>query len=374
MSVYKSAKSQYYSYDFQLDNRRFFGSTKAKNRKQAEAVERDLRAKARADIEAEKRTGNAPLTLDVAAGRYFQEVGQHHADSDATFRNLNRLVHYFGKTKRLDQITDADVSALVAWRRAQTIKGRVKDMDGNPVAAVSPATVNRSTTEVLKKLFTRAKRTWRFQFQTEPNWRDHRLKEPQGRVRELHEGEEKALEHAMRGDYGPWLQFALLTGLRRRETLIRWSDVNWAARTITTVGKGGRMVSTPITSEVAALLEPLKGQHPEFVFTYVAKRARGEQLRGRCYPITYEGGKTEWERLIKRAGLKDFRFHDLRHTAATRLLRETGNLKIVQRALNHRDIATTARYSHVLDSEVADALQRVAESRKKSRTEGENIV
>jgi len=112
---------------------------------------------------------------------------------------------------------------------------------------------------------------------------------------------------------------------------------------------------------VAAILEPLKGHHPEAVFTFEAKRTRGSVVRGRRYPITYEGAKTEWQRLTKRAGIKGFRFHDLRHTTATRLLRETGNLETVRRALNHRDISTTSRYAHVADAEVADALQRVAE-------------
>ncbi len=335
MSVFKEPKSPYFRYDFRLAGHRFFGSTKATNKKEAESIERDLKAKARADLEAKKRTRNGPLTLDMAAGRYWQEVGQHHADSAATFRNLDRIVSYFGKTKRLDQITDADVAALVAWRRKQTLKGK------KGKAAVAPATVNRSTTEVLKKLFTRAKRAWRMQFPLEPNWREHRLKEPQGRVRELHADEEQAIEEAMRGDYGPWLQFALTTGLRRAETLIRWTDVNWSAKIITVAGKGGRLVSTPITAEVAALLEPLRGHHDEFVFTYACERTRGDHVRGRRYPITYEGGKTEWQRLMKRAGVADFRFHDLRHTTATRLLRETGNLKLVQRALNHRDVATT---------------------------------
>ena len=320
-------------------------------------------------MEAERRTGNGPLTLDLAAGRYWLEIGEHHRDSAATWRDLERLIGYFGKGKRLDEITDAEVSALVAWRRNQTLKGRTKDKDGKAVAKVAPATVNRSATAVLKKLFTRAKVTWRYQFPREPNWRSHWLKEPEGRIRELHDNEEAALGDAMRGDYAPWVQFALLTGLRRAETLITWDKVNWEAKTISTVGKGGRLVNTPITPDVAALLEPLKDHHPEAVFTYTAKRTRGDHVRGRRYPITYEGGKTEWQRLTKRAGVKNFRFHDLRHTTATRLLRETGNMKIVQQALNHRDIATTARYAHVLASEVADALQRVSQSRNKPRSE-----
>ena len=54
-------------------------------------------------------------------------------------------------------------------------------------------------------------------------------------------------------------------------------------------------------------------------------------------------------------------------TSGRRLLRETGNLKLVQRALNHADIKTTARYAHVLDEEVAEAIERIAKSRNLSR-------
>jgi len=58
--------------------------------------------------------------------------------------------------------------------------------------------------------------------------------------------------------------------------------------------------------------------------------------------------------------VSDFRFHDYRHNFATKLLRETKNLKPVQKSLNHRNIKTTAKYAHVLDDEVAagvDAMQ-----------------
>jgi integrase len=191
-------------------------------------------------VEAERRTGNGPLTLNDAAGRYWHEVGKDHRDGLATHRNLARLVEYFGPGKRLDEIGDADVSALIAWRRAQTLKGR---KGGKPV---SYSTVNRSTTEVLRKLFTRARKAWGYQFR-EPNWSQHRLKEPQGRVRELYASEEQALALAARSDYAPWISFALLTGLRRAETLITWACVNWEARTIVTTGKGERRVSTPLT-------------------------------------------------------------------------------------------------------------------------------
>lgn len=374
MSVYKRTESEAYSYDFQIQGHRFSGNTEARNKKDAEALEKRIKAKARKDLEDAKRSGEGPLLLREATGNFYAAKGSGHADNAGTHRDLKRLCDYFGPNKRMDEITDAEVAALVAWRRNQTVKGRVKDKDGNPIPKIAPATVNRSTTEVLKKVFTHAKNTRRAQFPNEPNWRVHWLKEPEGIVRELHGNEEAKLNAAMRGDYAPWLQFALLTGLRRRETLIKWENVNWDAGTITVMGKGSRLVTTFITPAVAALLEPLKGHHPEYVFTFVAQKTRKNQIRGKRYtqvkgerrPITYEGGKSEWQRLTAAAGVTNFRFHDLRHTTATRLLRKTGKIQIAQKALNHRNIATTARYAHVANSEVADALQSIAPTGKMS--------
>jgi len=242
------------------------------------------------------------------------------------------------------------------------------------VQLIAPATVNRSTTEVLKKLFTRAKRAWGYTFKREPTWKEHMLKESAERVRELHEHEAKALDASVRSDYEPWLSFSRVTGLRLKETLIRWSEVNWQAGQIVTKGKGGKTVTTPITATVRAILEPLKGHHPEDVFTYVAERTRVcpktglKVIKGQRYPITYSGAKSLWKRTRKAAGITGFRFHDIRHDVGTKLLRATGNLKLAQRALNHADIKTTMRYAHVLDEEVGQALDWVAQSRSKTAT------
>jgi integrase len=86
----------------------------------------------------------------------------------------------------------------------------------------------------------------------------------------------------------------------------------------------------------------------------------------RCVRLYCHNVNFEWKKVRKKAGVTGFRFHDFRHNLATKVLRETGNLKLVQRLLNHSNIATTVRYAHVLD-EVADALERVTKSRKKSR-------
>lgn len=177
-------------------------------------------------------------------------------------------------------------------------------------------------------------------------------------------GGQRQVRQATRDDYTPFFSFAHATGLRLNECLLRWSEVHWEARQIRRNGKGGKLVTAPITSEVRAILWPLRGHHPELVFTFVAARTlKGRGLiKGERYPITYQGVKTAWRRLRAAAWVVGFRFHDFRHNLGTKLLRETGNLKLVQRALNHSDLKTTARYAHVLDQDVAEALEQFAKS------------
>jgi Phage integrase family len=96
-------------------------------------------------------------------------------------------------------------------------------------------------------------------------------------------------------------------------------------------------------------------------------KRRLDRVRGQRYPLTMTGTKTAWQRLRTKAGVQGFRFHDYRHDFGTKLLRSSGNLKLVQKAMNHADIKSTIRYAHVLDEDVAAAVERVAKSREKPR-------
>lgn len=356
MPVYKPENSPYYYARFECHGHRVHKSTKAKTKKEAERIEREWRDQIEADVKQARVTGSAPVTLDIATGHYWTGKGQYHANSETTFTDIQRLIAYFGKDKRLDQMTDADVAGFVTKRRADTIKGRKKDKAGKAVKTISNATVNRSGVVLLKAVFNYCTGNLGQVFPHAPKWKQHMLKEPQEVVRELDTHEAEALDDAVRDDYAAWFEFARITGLRRNETLIKWSDVNIFAKRITTTGKGGKQVSTPLTPAVAAILKRCEGHHPEYVFTYICKRPIGDQIKGQRYPITPEGAKTQWRRLRKRSGVKNFRFHDIRHDVGTKILRRTGNLKLVQKVLNHSNIKTTVKYAHVHDDEVAAAL------------------
>jgi integrase len=371
VSVYRDKRSPYYQFDFQHEGHRFHGSTKCTSRRDAEKFEAAELEKAKVLVKATLRVRSS-LAVDDVADRLWNDSAQYDSEPKATETNLARLIGYFGPSKPLTDIDHKAAKDMVAWRRGQRVsrRGKRTKEDERALPLISNATVNRSATKVLQRLFTFAKAE-KAVFDDEPEWDKLLLPEPLERVRELKTEEADALDESMRADYEPFFDFVRASGMRLKECVtLRWSEVDFGTRQIVRIGKGGRRVVFPITPAVREILFPLQGAHPEFCFTYVAVygNKRLGRVRGRSYPLTYTGAKTAWQRLRTSSGLADFRFHDFRHDFGTKLLRDSGNLKLVQKALNHRDIKSTLRYAHVLDEDVAVAVERLAESRKKSRS------
>jgi integrase len=102
---------------------------------------------------------------------------------------------------------------------------------------------------------------------------------------------------------------------------------------------------------------------PEGLSKHFAAITSKGRIKGQRYPLKRDFVKRMWARTRRKAGLTNFRFHDYRHDFGTKLLRQTGNLKLVQKALNHRSINSTLRYAHVLDSEVAAAMEALTQNR-----------
>jgi integrase len=376
MSVYIPKGSKEYWYDFWRGGQRFRGATGKANERDALQVEK---AEKRRAEDTKQRAGDSKTSLafNAVIARYWHAKGQHHAGADNTWRDLCRLKDHLDEAKltHITDLTDADVTMLIAKRRA-TAKH-----------ALAEGTINRSTIEVLRKLFTFCKQRERVQFEHEPLWGDHLLDEIDEHPRELEPGEAERIEAAVRDDYAPLFTFARATGLRQREIYtLRWNEVFWEARQIRRKGKGGKQVTTPITDAVREILWPLRGHHPEFVFTYVADRTqnvpvgkrgsgeRGKRVKGERYPIGKGNLWSRWRRDRAASGVTDFKFHDFRHDLATKALRETHNLKLVQKMLNHADLRTTSRYAHVLDADVAEAFEALHAGRQKSPKKSPKIL
>ena len=127
---------------------------------------------------------------------------------------------------------------------------------------------------------------------------------------------------------------------------------------MTLKGRDGprRPLTIRMTPGLVDLLSQARGDHPIFVFTYLCRRGRAKRRKSQRYPFSRWGWRKPWQAALRAAGIEDFRFHDLRHTDATRTLRATGNLKLVQKKLGHAAIASTARYAHVTADDVHVAM------------------
>lgn len=171
------------------------------------------------------------------------------------------------------------------------------------------------------------------------------LREPKGRTRYLSDDELAALLKAARAT-GPVIHAAIIvavsTGVRRGELLrLRWADVTLEApaslRILETKNGTSRAVHLPSVA-VAALKELKRGKvigRPVFL------NADGEALR----PAQLD---SLWAKVRKAASLRDFKFHDLRHSCASFLAQNGATLLEIGSVLGHKSPSVTQRYSHLI--------------------------
>jgi integrase len=140
-----------------------------------------------------------------------------------------------------------------------------------------------------------------------------------------------------------FITFALLTGFRLGELItLKWESVDFENGYITLADpKGGKTVTIPVSGEALDVLR-LRDRLSEYVFP-------GED-GGRRFDF-----KGPWLRVCRAAGISDFRFHDLRHNFASKLVSSDVNLATVQVLLSHKDIRTTLKYAHLQPGAAKDA-------------------
>ena len=90
-------------------------------------------------------------------------------------------------------------------------------------------------------------------------------------------------------------------------------------------------------------------------YVFPAQRRMGKPPK----PIDIDGA---WKRAIKRSGVEDFRFHDLRHTAASYLAMSGASLSSIAKILGHKSLSMTMRYAHISDDHASGDLEKMTAS------------
>jgi integrase len=305
------------------------------------------------------------MALGAAVARFWEEKGQYEANSASVWYQLENLVDGLGEHKPLSAISMSDLAEYQARRRGQ--KNRHGRLPAN-------RTINAEMPELLARIYRRAEEVWsdgeggrRIDTGSPKKWAQLKLRVPKERVRELQPVEEAKLAEHLRDDYADIVQFAIASGLRRAQLILTWPQCDFDARVIHYQRKsiaGDDWAQLPMTDRIWQILQAQRGRHRTYVFTYVAEKTRDGRKRGKRYPITIEGLKTEMRRSVDDAGITNWRvIHDLRHTAATRTLRASNNLKAVQGQLGHADIASTAKYAHAMLDDIRAAMDAAAPSK-----------
>jgi integrase len=360
MSVYRRKGAATFTFDFWLQGHRFSGDTGKTSKREARAAEGLERDRAKKHVGTLAQL-DAPRTWGEASTRWFNEVGQHHVNIEQTLLALAWLEKHIGKGKLLTAIDDNFVAGLVAKRRLEKRRGKGWKRD----EMVSPATVNRTATEPMRKVFLRAQKVWRVPV-GEVDWAKHMLAEPQERVREATEEQEAGIMAGLDRGYDVAAEFLFINGLRQMEVVgMLKQGVNFfGGGSFAVTGKGGKTRVIPMTARSREILWDLKDSDGEFVFGYIAARTdrRKKLVKGRRYPLTRSGLRTALRRAISGAGVDDFHPHDIRHTAATRVLRGS-NIRVVQRMLGHADLATTGKYAHAMVEDVRAAMEAATPSK-----------
>ncbi|HXZ43585.1 MAG TPA: site-specific integrase, partial [archaeon] len=180
-----------------------------------------------------------------------------------------------------------------------------------------------------------------------------RLPENNERVRWLTEEEEIELFKVLPVRYWPLIITAIETGLRKNQELIALlkEDVDLVGMSITVKArKGGRLQRIPINDRVAEALRPIMDSQHYNPKDLLFRSPAGDALTNL---------RNAWEAAVKAAKLHDFRFHDLRHTFASRLVMDGVPIERVQELMGHRDIRMTQRYAHLAPGHLREAVQRL---------------
>lgn len=362
MSVYKPANSRIWQFDFQIRGVRFHGSTGQASRRAAEAVERVRRLEAASGTFGQV----GQMTLDVAAGRWWSEVGIGRGDAADVERRLDRLLTLIGRNTSLSNINQATVAAAIQRRRGMGCKRGAAD--DAKVYLPSNATVNRDVIETLRPIMRRAMTHWTPKGAAhglaEIDWRSLREREPRGLSRVYSDAEAGAWVAACQEDVRLALEVLLTYGLRFGELFFSLDMLKAGGSDPTLTLQKGRkrdvLLELPLRKDHARELAARAGRARAADLDTVWFRQAGVEKDGRerLEAITYSAMEYWMSKAADQAGVSGKRrLHGARHHAGSTILRRTKNLKHVQALLGHATIQSSQRYAHVLTSDLRDALE-----------------
>lgn len=212
---------------------------------------------------------------------------------------------------------------------------------------VTNASVNRLL-EVVRAILRMAEREWEW-IERAPVIR--LLPEPKRRIRWLTREEADRLAFALPEHLAEMARFSLATGLRQRNVAdLQWSQVDLKRRMAwihADQAKARKAIGVPLNGEATLVLRRLEGRHPTHVFSY-----RGKAIG--------QVNTKAWKAALKRAGIENFRWHDLRHTWASWHVQSGTPLAVLQELGGWESELMVRRYAHLSAEHLAPYAEKIS--------------
>jgi integrase len=317
----------------------------------------------------QNRKGSAlPSLREFIDDTYMPWFKTHHKGYEKTLHTLENNFDAI-MAQRIDAITGRDLEQIrTTWmqagNRASTVNRKMGSISGvfsraveweyltvHPMAKLKQLKVDsvgvvryldEDETKRLRAAMDARQDEMRAERESANKWRAERGKAQMPSLQDL-----QFTDHLK-----PMVLVSLKTGLRRGELFdLKWPAVNFNTKIITVVGDTTKTSETrhiPMNKEVFTVLEEWKKQSKGAL--YVFPNPEG----GR-----YEDVKSAWLKLLERAEVTGFRWHDMRHDFASRLVMAKEPLNTVRALLGHSDIKMTLRYAHLAPGSTAAAVELI---------------
>lgn len=301
-----------------------------------------LHDKVKHDLWAQVKLGEKPkFTLRQAITRWSKYAAEKKLRSVSDVkRQLEWWASVLGENKPVGDIKRPDIMKAV-----EGMMTTPKNKREQPRQA-EPATINRYLAAI-RGLLKLCAGQWEM---TDSAPTISMRSEPKGRVRTLTPAEMRAVFSGLPQHWRPIYMLALSTGLRASNVVrLAWQQVD-LVRSRLLVGsedfKNGEDFGIPLNDTAIAILKQCVGGHATHVFTY-----NGEPLKGLS-------NKT-WKKALKRAGIENFRWHDIRHCWATMMLESGADLDELQALGGWKSREMVRRYAHMRTEHLRGAATKI---------------
>jgi integrase len=330
--------SGHWHFDFRIRGVRYRGSIpEARLRSEALSAEAKIRSQV---FEGKYEAAAMPVTFSKFLDEAYRDFCKAHVKAWGQMMGCLKPARKFFAGKHLHEITPFLVEKYKVERiRTPTWRGTARKAN----------TVNHELTALSHALGLAVRSGL---LKANPCASVKRLKWER-RERYLKREEEGALRMALRDLPDAWIAdatlLALNTGMRQAEILrLEWGRVDFSRGVIKVTGtKTCAAREVPLNEEARRILDGRRSESP-YVFAE----------RGRLpHRATLD---RHFRAVVKKAGIVDFHYHDLRHTVATRMLDAGIRESVIARVLGHSSVAMTVTYAHVTDELTRAAIESVS--------------